>query len=89
MGYAIRSYHHCNSYPGSTCASSAAHSEGFAPDAVDTREAVTTQPDGYPSLPIAVQSLMLAKSEASEAARSRPLTGIRAVVSELLGRAWI
>jgi len=69
-------------------ASRAPQSEGFAPDAVDRREAVTTQPDGYPSLPVAVQSPMLAKSEASEAARSRPLTGIRAAVSGQLCRAW-
>ncbi len=68
-------------------APSAARSEGFAPDGVDTRRAVIPQCDGYPRVPIAVHSRTLAKSEASEAGSSleTPVGGysggdVRAVV---------
>lgn len=41
--------------------------KGFAPDAVDTYEPVTTQPNGHPKEPVAVNSVTSANPEASEA----------------------
>lgn len=43
------------------------HSEGFAPDAVNTCEAVTTQPSGHPEVPVDIEPVTSANPEASEA----------------------